>query len=64
MHKILTALTLVFGMALVASPVFAMGSDNPPTPTAKQQMEDGKKAIYAGKYDDGIALMKKVINYF
>lgn len=61
MQRLLSALVLVSGLAIFATPVFAIGTDDPPTPTAKQQLETGKKAIYAGKYDEGIAAMKKII---
>lgn len=49
-------------VALTAPDVSAMGSDSSPkVPTARENFENGKKAVYAAKYDRAIRLMNKVV---
>ncbi len=62
MKRLVFAASLIMTLPFAAPGAFAMGSDSsPPPPTAQENFNSGKKAIYAGRYDRGINLMEKVV---
>jgi len=55
-------IAVLAAVSMTAPDVSAMGSDSSPkTPTASENFENGKKAVYAAKYDRAIRLMNKVV---
>ncbi len=60
--RFMSAAALFFSLLLLApAEVSAMGNSNPPVASAGQNFKTGQAAVYAGKYDKAIGLMKKVV---